>query len=188
MTQDDSQTTGPSAAETPGRPSGAPKPSRSPGWMRWLLLASLALNLAVVGVVAGGLLRHGRPEHGGPPRGREFITPYTEAFSKDQRRELGRQLFSSFERKQGDRPRPAPFGDYRNALSLLRAEPFDSAAFSEALSAQDARAAERQKMGQQVLVEYVTALSPEARAAYADRLEAELDELAKRVPPRKPEG
>lgn len=182
MTQDNSQMPGPNK----GRPSAAPKPARAPGWMRWLLLASLALNLAVVGVVAGGLLWHGRPEHGGPPRGRDFITPYTESFSQDQRRELGRKLFRSFERRQGDRPRPAPFGDYRSALSLLRADPFDSAAFTEVLSAQDARAAERQKMGQQVLVDYVSALSPEARAAYADRLEAKLDELAKRLPPRKP--
>ncbi|WP_226622925.1 periplasmic heavy metal sensor [Alloyangia pacifica] len=164
---------------------GSQGPVRSPRWMRWLLLASLALNLAVVGVVAGGLLRHGGPERGGPPRGRDFITPYTQAFSQDQRRELGRELFSSFQRKQGDRPRPKPFGDYRTALEMLRAEPFDSAAFAQMLSAQDARAAERQKMGQQVLVDYVSALSPEARLAYADRLEAELDELARRIP-RKP--
>ncbi|SDI38373.1 periplasmic heavy metal sensor [Alloyangia pacifica] len=173
------------ASPTPEQMPGAKKPSGAPRWMRWLLLGSLALNLAVVGVVAGGLLRHGGPERGGPPRGREFITPYTQAFSQDQRRELGRQLFSSFERKQGDRPRPRPFADYRSALELLRAEPFDSTAFAEALSAQDARAAERQKMGQDVLVDYVATLSPEAREAYADRLEAELDALAKRLP-RKP--
>ncbi|MBE9639937.1 periplasmic heavy metal sensor [Salipiger mangrovisoli] len=167
------------------RPSASPKASRAPRWMRLLLLGSLALNLAVAGVVAGGLLRHGGPDRDGPPRGRDFITPYTRAFSEDQRRELGHKLFSSFERKQGDRPRPAPFGDYRSAVEVLRADPFDSAAFAQALTAQDARAAERQKMGQQVLVDYVSALSPEARTAYADRLEAELDDLARHLP-RKP--
>lgn len=163
----------------------APKSARSPLWMRGLLLGSLALNLAVAGVVAGGILRHGGPERGGPPRGRDFITPYTQALSQDQRRELGRELFSSFEKRQGDRPRPTPFGDYRGALELLRADPFDGAAFSAALEAQDARAAERQKMGQEVLVNFVSGLTPEARSDYADRLEAELDELAKRLP-RKP--
>ncbi|WP_353471539.1 periplasmic heavy metal sensor [Salipiger sp. H15] len=173
------------ASQTPDQGPVAPKAGRSPLWMRGLLLASLALNLGVAGVVAGGLLRHGGPEHGGPPRGRDFITPYTQAFSQDERRELGRKLFSSFEGRQGERPRPNPFSSYRGTLDLLRAEPFDSAAFAEVLTAQDARAAERQKVGQQVLVDYVSSMTPEARAAYADRLELELDELARRLP-RKP--
>lgn len=158
---------------------------RSPRWMRWLLFGSLALNLAVVGIVAGGVLRHGGPDRNGPPRGRDFIAPYTSAFSDSQRRELGRELFASFERKRGDARPPAPFRAYRETLELLRAEPFDRAGFEQVLSAQDARAAERQKMGQQVLVDYVSGLSPDERAAYANRLEMKLDELAKRLPPKK---
>ena len=50
------------------------KKTRTPLWMRGLLLGSLALNLAVAGIVAGGPWRHG-PEPLQPPRGRGSITP-----------------------------------------------------------------------------------------------------------------
>ena len=151
------------------------KKTRTPLWMRGLLLGSLALNLAVAGIVAG---RHG-PERFEPPRGRDFVTPYTRAFTPEQRRELGAQLRARFERGRDERP--PPFADYRQALDLLRREPFDRAGFEAALAAQDGRAAARQQMGQQVLAEYMAGLPPAARAAYADRLQEDLDRLIRRI-------
>ena len=32
------------------------------GWLRWLLVLSLALNMLVIGAVASAWLRHGGPE------------------------------------------------------------------------------------------------------------------------------
>ncbi|NIY98933.1 periplasmic heavy metal sensor [Salipiger sp. HF18] len=147
--------------------------------LRVLLFASLALNLAVVGVGAGFVLRHPMPERAPPPRGRDFVFPYTSAFSEEQRRELGRNLRQSFkhDRAQGGE-RPSFVDGYNAALELLRAEPFDSAAFGATLEAQSARGEARQKAGQRLLVDYVATLDPEERRAYADRLEAEIAKIA----------
>lgn len=142
-------------------------------WLRVVLFASLALNLAVAGVVVGGVL-HGAPgwDHG-PPRGRDFVTPYTRAFTEEERHEIGARLREEFRR---DRPDRGGFvAGYRRGLEALRAEPFSAGAFAETLEAQGEEAERRQEVGQDVLVGYVAAMSPEARAAYADRLEEQLD-------------
>ena len=60
-------------------------------------------------------------------------------------------------------------------LAVLRAEPFDAGAFAEVLDRQNARAAARQQRGQEILVSYVAAMSPEGRAAFADRVAEALE-------------
>ncbi len=157
----------------------SPKPSRMRPWLRVLLFASLALNLAVAGMAAGVFLRGGplRDHHGD----RDFVTPYTRAFDEDQRRDLRRALRDGFVAQRGkDGARPDLIQDYRDALTVLRADPFDPSAMARVLDRQSARAAERQSMGQEVLGTYLAALTPEARAAYAQRLEDEINHLANR--------
>ena len=152
-------------------------------WLRLVLFASLALNLAVAGVVVGGVLR-GHDGFHPPPRGRDFVFPYTHALDEDQRRELGRSLRGRIERQRDTR---GDFlAEYRTAIETLRTEPFDPAAFAATLDRQGARAERRQEEGQRMLVEYVAGLSPEQRAVYAQRLEDKISEIGKRIRKNKP--
>lgn len=145
-------------------------------WVRLVLFGSLAMNLAVVGVVLGGLLSGG---HKAPPPGRDFVTPYTRAFTEHERREIGQRLRLEFDK---NRPERGDFiADYRNAAGLLRQDPFDREAFAAALGGQGARAEVRQNLGQSVLVDYLADMSPSARSDYAERLEEQLDRLASRM-------
>lgn len=146
----------------------------SPG-LRIVLFLSLAANLAIVGLVAGFVLTGGPGKP--PPRNpRDAVAPYTQALTHEDRRALGRQLFAEM-RKEGNRGelRARARAEYRKALAVLRAEPFDPAAFAEVLSRQTARAAARQQRGQEVLVSHVAGMSPEERAGFADRIAEALE-------------
>lgn len=149
------------------------KPGR---WLRGVLFVSLALNLAVVGLVGGMLLN-------GPPVSRadrsDPALPYTRAFDEDQRRELRRALRGSI-RGDGRSMRAAYLADYQQALMLLRGEPFDPAALKAVLDAQGSRAVDVRMRGQDVLMTYLSDMPETERRAYADRLEQELEKMRHR--------
>lgn len=150
-----------------------PNPSprtRTPLGVRVALFVSLALNLAVIGVVAGFVWRGG-PD-GVPSRHvRDVVAPYTAALDREARREIGRRIFRN---PREDEPRKDLRAqvrmEYAEALELLRQDPFDPQAFSELLTRQNGRAAERQKRGQAELVAHVASMSADERRAYADRV------------------
>lgn len=144
-------------------------------WVKVVLFGSLALNLLVAGLAVGAFL-HGPPNHGG--RDRDPALPFTRAFDEDQRRDLRRALRNDFETHRGTGP--GIVEDYSRALDVLRAEPFDPEALRDLLEAQGARADERRKRGQAILAQALTDLTPEARRAYADRLEQELNQIIER--------
>ena len=153
------------------------------GWVRVVFFASLALNLLVVGLVAGLIW------NGGPPRadalsGRDGVTPYTRAFDDSQRRAIRRALRRAF--VEGRRDREGLVGPYREALELLRADPFDAVAMAAVLDRQAAFSEQRRQRGQEVLTRFLAGLSVAERQAYADRLEDEIARLQRRRPPPPP--
>lgn len=150
------------------------KPSRLRPGLRIVLLGSLALNLLVVGLVAGALLRGG-PFRDGSPHGREPVTPYTSAFAEDQRRDLRRALGRAFRQDHDKAPASDLVDSYQEALQLLRSEPFDSAAMSAILRRQAELTDKRRRAGEGILADYIAGLSAEERRAYADRLEEEVE-------------
>lgn len=158
----------------------APRPRSMRLWLRTVLFVSLALNLAVIGLAAGFLLR-GPPERG--IRDRDPAAPYTRAFSEDQRRELWHELRRGFrdardsEEEDGRRD---VLSEYRAALNLLRATPFDAEAFRAIIAEQSDRSAQRRKRGEAVLTGYVMSMTDAERAQYADRLESELAAIEER--------
>ena len=129
----------------------------SPG-LRIVFFLSLATNLLIVSLVAGFLVR-------------DVVAPYTAGLSREDRREIGRKLYRDL-RQEGSRGelRERARAEYREALDLLRADPFDAAAFAEVLNRQSARAAQRQQRGEDALVEHLAGKSLEERTAYADRV------------------
>lgn len=155
---------------------GTTQKARMPGWLRVVLFGSLALNVAVIGLVAGVAVK-GPPSHG---RDRDPALPFTRAFDDDQRRDLQKAFRKAFDADKAKPDRAGLIAGYRTALDLLRADPFAPEAFRAHLGEQSTRAERRRIQGQEVLAQYVETMSAQERAAYADRLEAELDKIIER--------
>lgn len=152
--------------------------TKTPLWMRLTLLVSLALNLLVIGAVVGFVAMGGHDRR--PDRDRfDYGSFFMRALGDDDRRALRRD-FEEGLRGQG-RDRGAFVGELQSTLDTLRTTPFDRDAFAAALAAQSRARAEREDMGREVLANRVAAMSDADRAAYADRIEERLTELASRV-------
>ncbi len=144
------------------------RPTRSGRGLRWALGISLALNLAVVGMVAGAMLRDGPGMRGAMVRDLGF-GPFTEALSHEDRRALRQALFERApEIRQARQQRQE---DLQALVAILRAEPFDAAALAAAMAEQEARMVGQLRLGQTVLQERIAAMTPEARRGFAERLE-----------------
>ena len=143
-------------------------PQKSSKGLRIALALSLALNLAVVGVVAGAFLRGGPMLRDAMMRDPGF-GPYPEALSPEDRKALRRALFDKAPEIRESRKLMR--GEAREIIALLRAEPFDKKRFSELMMGQGDRVAAQLRLGQDLLRERVLAMSVSERQAFADRLE-----------------
>ncbi len=140
------------------------KPSRM---LRIVLVASLALNVAVVGGTVG-MLASGRA-HDGPPQRMMFdFGPLGSVLESEDRRAIGQAM-----RKGGARPlnRQELDGKIEILAATLRTMPFDADAVHEIMATFRMRSEQIQKEAQGAFLERLTAMSPEARATLADRLE-----------------
>ena len=148
--------------------------------LRIALVLSLALNVAFIGAIAGAFLGDG-PRDRRATASPDMVLPYTRALSRDDRRTLR----EGYRMQGGGRPPLADvLGDYSEVVAILRADPFDPAAFEAKLTAQAAGAAERQQTGRRLLTERIRGMSAAERLSYADRLEAEVARLAEHVQKR----
>lgn len=144
------------------------KPKPGGRWKTWALIASLALNLFVVAAVVGAGVRHHRMPHGDV---REVgFGPFTDALTREDRVAL-RDAFIAAAPDFRDMRREAEAG-FTRLVASLRADPWDRAATDAVLAEQAARTAERLDLGRRLLVERLETMTPEARAALADRIEA----------------
>ena len=130
------------------------------------LAVSVALNLAVAGLAAGAWLRDG--PRGGMPRDMSF-GPFSEALDDADRKSIRRSLLE----RVGEfrEQRKAAKAEFEALLVALRAEPFEPAAMQAALAAIEARNSERLELGRTLIETRLIEMSPEARRAFADRLE-----------------
>ncbi len=148
----------------------APRP-RVSRRLRWVLGLSLALNLIVVGFLAGAAfrLREGGP--GALPDPRHYGTAYVRALPREDRRALRRALRREARDLVGRAERRA---HYAAILEALRRESLAPTEL-ETILAEQARTAEGlQTRAQRLWLGVVLEMSPAERAAYADALEAEL--------------
>ncbi len=147
--------------------------------IRLVLFVSLALNLVVIGLVAGVVFKGGPPPRG-TSRGFETVLPYSRAFTEDQRQDLRRELRKSFAPRKDDKRGGGMVESYREALEVLREDPFERARFDAVIGKQKALAEKRHGSGQELLIKYLEAMTPQERAAYAVRLEAEIVKMSQR--------
>ncbi len=145
-----------------------PPKTRAPLWMRAVLVLSLALNLLVAGVVAGGLT--GRLRHPPPPLGEVSLGAFTPALTPDDRKAIrdsaAREGLSMREAMRTARAEQAAI------IAALRAEPWDREAIVGLMAQIQSRASARLGLGGRLVLERLDAMSPGERKGLADRMEA----------------
>lgn len=146
-------------------------PSQKPNRMwRIALVLSLALNLAVVGIVVGSYAS-GRVGDG-PPRSFDLgLGPVSRALLPEERREIGRNL------RQNRVMRDVDLRARVDGMSaVLRAEPFDPEALRVLMDDQAAQISNVQAKAQDAFLAQIAAMTPERRRMFADQL---LQEMSK---------
>ena len=152
---------------------------RSPAWMRILLVLSLALNLAVVGLVVGTVLREDGPARRGPSATSDLgLGPVGRALNKEERRQL----------KRGAVARRADLRENRQeirqrldeTLSALATDPLDEAAVAAGFAAQRDAISARQALTHQLFLDMVKDMDLEARQDLAQRLHEGLKRRGKK--------
>lgn len=147
----------------------AEAPRSRPGRLwRIVLVASLALNLAVAGVVVGSAVsgRLGK----GPPRNFDLgIGPMARALEPQERRAIGRNMRQDRALRDLDLR-----GRVEEIAAVLRAEPFDPQALQALMDEQATKVAGLQARAQAALLEQIVAMTPERRRAFAAHLTAEM--------------
>ena len=151
--------------------------TRTPRWVKLVLVLSLALNLVIVGIVAGVLTRKDRP---GPGGFAGYALPYVIALPRDERPAVFRSIRRAG--RAGEMPdraqRRAP---YEEMMRLLRADPLDLEAVQQVLNRHTDLAVRSSKVAQDVWLEHIKAYDAAERAAYADRLQVVLDRGPRRA-------
>ena len=166
------------------------EPRRRARWPKFLLVASLTLNVLVLSVVAGALFRGGHDQTRPPPPDRTVLReggfmPFFDAMPRDARREMA-EAFRASEHGRGP-DRAVLAADLRDFVQALRAEPFEPANLDAVLEAQHARAQERITAGRTILIDQINRMSPAERAEFADALKRRFQGALDRAP-GKPDG
>lgn len=143
-----------------------PATTRLGNW-RWLLLASLALNLMVAGVVVGHAVTD-RPDRK-VPRVDRLGGPMTLALSHEDRREIGEALRREYKDSRPSRTQLR--AEYQDVIGALRSDPYDSARLEQVFARQLAGTTERVAVGQRLLLARIATMTPDERRAFAARLE-----------------
>ena len=158
---------------TPEQNASAPRKGRG---LKIALALSLALNLAILGLVGGALLGlrgngNGADEGGrnGPPALTSLgLGPFAFALDREDRAELRERVGSRGERLQQDRR--AIGNALREVQAALLADPFDRAAAEAALARTRDRAMGLQEQGHSALLEQIETMSVQERADLAESL------------------
>lgn len=148
------------------------KPERSGRGVRIALFASLAVNILIVGMIAGALLRgDGRPARQGDlsPAFDAGIGPFGQAMTREERRELAQRIAGHRDAFRQNRARMQTH--LVEILAVLRTQPFDGERLRQVVAGAQQALAERQQIGTQALLAQVEAMTDAERAAFADRLE-----------------
>ena len=140
---------------------------RVPRWMTVVLAVSLALNLAVVGLVAGAALSRGGPPFTGRGPGPGGPLALVGALPDEIRGETMAALRAGRDRPDREERRAR----MDRLTALIRAEPFDRAAVAEMLVDQRSGAAREAQRLENAVLDRLERMDAAGRDAFADRLE-----------------
>ena len=141
---------------------------KQPKLWRIVLVISLALNFAILGLLVGFGLRS---EVGGrPPQAFEVgLGPFGQALTREQRHEIGDELrrnpdVSRMGRREVAQAKQA-------VIEILRTEPFDAAALETVLSNGSVRARKLQDAALSAFMFQIGEMSYDERVEMAERIE-----------------
>ena len=143
-------------------------------WIKVIFALSLALNLIIVGLVAGAafrIKRFGPPPHvtmEGPG------SPVLRALDMEDRREVGRSIRKSY--RDIAPSSEAEKARYQQIVDLIAADPLDLEAIGQASMALDDRISQRRLIAREAWLDKVASMPLDARKAYADRIRAILND------------
>ena len=147
----------------------SPEPRSRSRWLMPLLFISLAINLLIMGVVAGALLQRGDRDGRADGPARSILgAPYIAVLEPEDRRALGREILQDRDRLRTNRENLKR--RVESLLEELRKEDFDRVRISQLLAEQRNLAVSRQEVGEALLLDRIEAMNLEDRRAYADRL------------------
>lgn len=149
--------------------SSPPVRTRCPVWVRVVLGLSLALNLAIAGLVAGFVLRGGPVARSGGGLG--YAVPYIVALEREDRR----AVFGAIRSDRALPDRRARRAQFDDMLTALRADPMDAARVADILDAQARATSQVQAVAQATWLARVQAMDVTQRRAYADAVERVLE-------------
>lgn len=145
----------------------------APGWMKALLAVSLALNLAVAGVIGGNALRHlsdGRVHKVELEPGLDRRQSRIFQMVPEDRREAAKAILLDRQDEQ-DRARAEMREAHMAFIDAIRQEPLDPERLEQALARRNAASADFWRIGMEQMVEIARSLDAPARIELADRLE-----------------
>jgi len=152
-------------------------PTKMKTGLRVLLIASLALNFLVVGVIGGAMVSSGW--RGGPPPHPDRIAgPFTQALKPADRRAIGLALRRAY--RADSVGRTSLRQDFGPVIAALQTEPFNPELVEKTLSILRISGVERMQFGQRLLVKRLSEMSIEERRAFTDRLINVIDGAAQR--------
>jgi uncharacterized membrane protein len=149
----------------------SPQPGRPGRGLRLALALSVALNLAVVGVIAG-LALHGGPDGRGTMLRDMGFGPYEGALRPEDRDAMRGALRGRLGEIREARQQMQQ--DMQLILQALRADPFDPEALSLAMASQADHLNERLRFGSEVVRDHLLRLTDDERRQFADRMEGHM--------------
>jgi uncharacterized membrane protein len=151
-------------------------------WMTPVLIASLAVNLLVAGVVVGAYLSDDGPRKRNSEEQRAargvMGEPFFRALPTKDRRAVMDAILAERDTVRDSRRQLR--ASVENVLAAIRADTFDRTAVAKLLGEQRNAAQTRQDLGERLLLDRLEQMSPAERAAYADALEKRLRGLRRR--------
>ena len=138
-------------------------------WVKITLVVSLALNLLVVGGVAGAALSGGKWRDHGQHRMAPVGGPLTRALTETDRRAIGQAMREA--RRGEPNHREIHRAAFNGLLDDLRAIPFERDAAEARLREIRTVVEGKLTLGQTLLLDRLEQMTDAERAAYADRLE-----------------
>lgn len=146
------------------------QPKQGKPWTRILLVVSLGINLLIAGAVVGAYVTGGGERRAGNDGPRDnWAGPYGRALSKEDRAEMRKSFEGRRSWFRDTRRQMRGFGT--EMAAAVRAEPFDPSVVKDILDRQRAVQSSVHGEGQALLIERLTDMSPDQRAAFAEKLE-----------------
>ncbi|GAA6164802.1 hypothetical protein NBRC116590_25060 [Pelagimonas sp. KU-00592-HH] len=147
------------------QPTPTEKPRMRRG-MRIILIASLALNVIVVGLIIGAVVGHSRDDDRRRPN--ISLPPHVRALDWDHRREIGKAIRKAY-RADGLGARTER-SQLEKMAAAIEASPFDRASLEAVQVELESVMSRRVGRARDIWLDHVESMTDRERAAYADRL------------------